>query len=393
MSYQANVLNVMVASPRDVSEERRIVAEEVQRWNDAHAFARKIVLMPIRWETNSTPQLREGGTAQGVLNVQLLGDADILIGIFGVRIGTKTLDHPSGSVEEIKRHIGAGKTAKVYFSGALVDPSSIDHQQYAAVQTFKGECKSLGLYAAYTDLQQFQRDFKQHLDIELNQARYLWMQEPTEQVSSVTPKRMLSELALKLLVAAEANKGNLLNKSIMGGGLLFVAGTADLKTTTPREQAAMIAAVSELETGGYLRVESEHMRRITDLGYRYLDAEKEAAPTTVNLRVAGDIQKQLLLVEASKDIEVQQLDYLDGSDACLASQLVGEFGQAIQVQVLHEHVVKITNAGAFKGKLRLLVKVASGTEQLSLPISLRMSMGPNSTLYQRVEGSQLFTLS
>jgi len=43
MGYQANVLNVMVASPSDVATERGIVTEKLHRWNAAHAASRKLI--------------------------------------------------------------------------------------------------------------------------------------------------------------------------------------------------------------------------------------------------------------------------------------------------------------------------------------------------------------
>jgi len=157
MSFQANVLKVMIASPGDVAEERRIVTEALHRWNDANASTRRLVLLPIKWETHSTPQL--GSPPQTILNRQLVDEADILIGIFGTRIGTPTEDHVSGTVEEIKKHVAAGKTAKVYFSDVPVPPSSINNAQYESVQQFRQECQSTGLYATFSSSEQFRADF------------------------------------------------------------------------------------------------------------------------------------------------------------------------------------------------------------------------------------------
>src|ERR1035441_2233815 len=88
MGFEANVLRVMIASPGDVAEERKIVTEEIHRWNDANAVARRIVLLPVKWETNSTPQF--GNPPQTIINRQLLDEADIVVAIFGSRIGTPT---------------------------------------------------------------------------------------------------------------------------------------------------------------------------------------------------------------------------------------------------------------------------------------------------------------
>ena len=182
MGFSANALRVLIASPGDVAEERTITTEEIHRWNDANAAARQLVLIPVKWETHSTPEM--GNPPQMIINRQILNEADIVIAIFGTRIGTPTEEHMSGTVEEIKRHVAAGKTAKVYFSDVPIAPSAINEWQYASVQKFRQECQSTGLYATYNSLPQFRRDFSHHLDIELNHPRYRWLQAP--EPSSIT---------------------------------------------------------------------------------------------------------------------------------------------------------------------------------------------------------------
>ena len=148
MGFQANVLKVMIASPGDVAAERTIVTEELYRWNNANAVARGLMLHPVKWETPSSPQM--GAHPQKILNERLLLDADIVVGIFGTRIGTATADYISGTVEEIKKHVAAGKLAMLYFSHVPVDPNSIDPTQWAELQKFKEECKTAGLYAEFS---------------------------------------------------------------------------------------------------------------------------------------------------------------------------------------------------------------------------------------------------
>ena len=136
MGFQANVLKVMIASPGDVAVECRIVTEELYRWNDANALSRELLLQPVKWETHSSPEM--GAHPQHILNERLLLDADIVVGIFGTRIGIATTDFISGSVEEIKRHVAAGKLAMLYFSHVPVDPHSIDQKQWGGVTGFQG---------------------------------------------------------------------------------------------------------------------------------------------------------------------------------------------------------------------------------------------------------------
>jgi hypothetical protein len=47
---------VLIASPSDVEEEREIAVRVIQEWNDLHSYNRRIVLLPVRWETHAAPE-------------------------------------------------------------------------------------------------------------------------------------------------------------------------------------------------------------------------------------------------------------------------------------------------------------------------------------------------
>jgi hypothetical protein len=66
LAYQATVYKVMIASPSDVVQERRVIREVIHEWNSIHAEDRGIVLMPIGWETHSSPSM--GERAQEIIN-------------------------------------------------------------------------------------------------------------------------------------------------------------------------------------------------------------------------------------------------------------------------------------------------------------------------------------
>ena len=233
MAFQANVLKVMIASPGDVAVERNIVTEELYRWNNANAVSRGLMLQPVKWETHSSPQM--GAHPQTILSERLLLDADIVVGVFGTRIGTATPDYISGSVEEIKRHVAAGKLAMLYFSHVAVDPNSIDHTQWAALQQFKEECKSGGLYAEYANHEQFRADLAQHLAIELNRPQYLWLIRPNGTVEPHDPE--LGDNDKSLLIAAASDLyGQVMTGSTMGG--FFVqANNTSFVDGSPRSEA------------------------------------------------------------------------------------------------------------------------------------------------------------
>jgi hypothetical protein len=109
MTYEARVVKVMIASPSDVSEERQIVREVLNEWNYVQSEDRRLVLLPVGWETHSTPAM--GDRPQAIINDQVLKGCDLLVSMFWTRIGSPTGKEASGTVEEIKDHIQIGKPA------------------------------------------------------------------------------------------------------------------------------------------------------------------------------------------------------------------------------------------------------------------------------------------
>src|SRR5262245_20344643 len=103
MAYKADVLKVVIASPGDVSPERLAATAIIHEWNIVHSADRATVLLPVLWETHSSPAM--GDRAQGIINEQLIHDADLMVAIFWARLGTPTGKAVSGTVEEIEEHL------------------------------------------------------------------------------------------------------------------------------------------------------------------------------------------------------------------------------------------------------------------------------------------------
>ena len=150
MSYQAKVFNVMIASPGDVGSERAIIRDVIYEWNAVHSQSRNIVLLPIGWETHSSPEM--GNTAQEIINNQVLDKCDLLVGVFWTRIGTPTTEYASGTVEEIEKHIEVNKPAMLYFSSQPVALDMVEPEQYSQLKKFKDSCQSRGLYEGFDSL-------------------------------------------------------------------------------------------------------------------------------------------------------------------------------------------------------------------------------------------------
>ena len=161
MARQATIYDVMIASPGDVATERQIAREVVHEWNAVHGATSDVFLNAVGWETHSSPSM--GERPQEIINKQILQHSDLLIAIFWTRLGTPTGAAASGTVEEIQEHVGAGKPALLYFSATPVQPASVDPEQFAALQTFKGECMKQGLVETYESISEFREKLTRQL--------------------------------------------------------------------------------------------------------------------------------------------------------------------------------------------------------------------------------------
>lgn len=161
MPYNAQVLEVMIASPSDVTAERGVVRSVLAEWNDLSAKHTGIVLLPVGWETHAVPQM--GGHAQEIINRDVLAPCDLLVAVFWTKLSSPTGAAPSGTVEEINEHVASGKMAMLYFSEAPVHPDSIDGEQYRALRTFRKECEAKGLIETFDSLADLRDKFSRQL--------------------------------------------------------------------------------------------------------------------------------------------------------------------------------------------------------------------------------------
>src|SRR5262245_28955549 len=161
MSYRAKVIKVMIASPSDVYAERQTIRHVLQEWNFSHAEDKNIVLMPVGWESHSTPSM--GDRPQAIINKQVLADCDLLIAVFWTRLGTPTGKAVSGTVEEIEEHVKAKKPAMIYFSSIPVALEGVDIEEYKRLQEFKAQLRERGLYAEYESAEDFREKLSRQL--------------------------------------------------------------------------------------------------------------------------------------------------------------------------------------------------------------------------------------
>ena len=166
MPFDATVYRILIASPGDVGEERNVIPEIINEWNAVSSFSSKKVLMPIKWETHSSPLL--GNRPQGIINEQIVKDCDLLVGVFWSRIGTHTGVSVSGTAEEIEQFVSLSKPVMLYFSQTPIDPDKIDIEEFTILRNFKEKMRLKGLTESYSGIPDFRQKFTRQLSININ---------------------------------------------------------------------------------------------------------------------------------------------------------------------------------------------------------------------------------
>ncbi len=273
MSYTAEAVKVMIASPSDVAKERQLIRDVIHEWNAVHAEDRRIVLMPVGWETHSAPDM--GDRPQAIINKQLLKSCDLLVAVFWTRLGSPTGVAASGTVEEINEHLASGKPAMIYFSGVPVRMDSVDGEKYEKLLAFKKDLKSKGLIDEYEDLTAFREKFARHLAQRVIRS-FTSSQDPGEvgQPPPAEGRPDLSEAAGDLLLEAVQDAGGtIMSLATIGGDHVATNGRDFVETGNARSAALWRGAVDELEGLGLIedRTGKGELYFVTDAGYRIGD--------------------------------------------------------------------------------------------------------------------------
>ena len=279
MSYDASVFNVMIASPSDVGCERSIVKEVIYEWNVVHSEEKSMVLLPVGWESHTSPEI--GDRAQAIINEQTVDKCDLLVGVFGTRIGSETGEYRSGTIEEIEKHIESGKPAMLYFSNQLGVSKSFEAEQYNELMKWKKHYKSRGLCESYDSDSDFKDKFSRQLQIKVNQHKIFQFRGEginfglgVEESGSNIPQ--LSDEAKFLLKKASHNQGTIRCYYLdneprirIGGGKVGYV----ISNQNPRILAQWRAALRELKDAELLEDEGNEGQvfLITRRGYEVAD--------------------------------------------------------------------------------------------------------------------------
>jgi hypothetical protein len=163
------VLQVFVASPGDVAEERRILESVITETNRVWSSNLGLTFELLNWEKNVRPDFSTD--PQAAINEQIGTDYDVFVGIFWGRLGTPTPRAKSGTLEEFDRALSKYKSSgnrypkiMIYFKDAPIAPSKIDPDQLEQLQVFKDSISDMGgLYSVFEDSAGFESSLRAHL--------------------------------------------------------------------------------------------------------------------------------------------------------------------------------------------------------------------------------------
>jgi hypothetical protein len=138
-----------------VADDRRLVLDEMQAWNQRNAKDRGCFLTALTWEDLVSPDISD--TAQDVINVEVGDDYDVFLGLMWGRFGSPTKKAESGTKEEFDRALNrkfSGEALRIsfFFRKSDLPIDQIDPDQFARVKKFQSELSDKGAYyGQYSD--------------------------------------------------------------------------------------------------------------------------------------------------------------------------------------------------------------------------------------------------
>lgn len=278
--FQANVYKIMVGAPSDVEAEVKATFDIIQKWNYINAFSHKLMLLPSHWSLDAYPTL--GQKPQKAINNQLVEKSDLLICIFGSKIGTPTDDYTSGTVEEIEEHLKGAKPVMVFFSNNI-DRSKTNAEQINKLLSFQDDMYKRGLCAVYNDLDNFKTLLSEKLALCVND-NFFGLRVLDNDSINLTPDENNKTSILKdsdienLKMWVESGDEDAHSIDFIGNSSLLVLGHKRINLQNSREKVAWngfferLLKLDFIEIYGYTNKQNNPKYRLKEAAYEFIDS-------------------------------------------------------------------------------------------------------------------------
>lgn len=240
MPRNETILNIFVASPSDVEEERKALESIVFELNKTWSKSLNLRLDLIKWETDVYPGI--GRDAQDVINSQINDEYDIFIAIIWSKIGTPTKNADSGTVEELEKALSKYKEdsnsvdVMVYFKDQALPPSKMDFLQLQKIQELKDNLKCKGtLYWTFDSTDDFESQLRVHLSKVAQKWSKKFLNKNAEQTIETTKAGIENEIKIEEPIDDDNDYGLLDYLEIYEERMLDLTGAyEDISAATER---------------------------------------------------------------------------------------------------------------------------------------------------------------
>lgn len=268
----------MVGAPSDVESEVKIAFDVILNWNYINAASHNLVLLPSHWSIDSYPTLSH--KPQKAIDKQLVEKSDLLICIFGSKLGTPTDDYISGTVEEIEEHRKANKPVMVFFS-KNIDKTKTNAEQVSKLMTFQEEMYNQGLCAEFNDFDDFKTKLKDKLALCVND-NFFGFRVLDDETIKLTPDKNTSILKesdvenLKMWVESGGEDSHSID--FIGNSSLLILGHKHINIQNSRERVAWngfferLLKLDFIEIYGYTNKQNKPKYRLKETAYNYIDS-------------------------------------------------------------------------------------------------------------------------
>lgn len=159
--------SILISCPSDVLKDKQVIQNAVDTVNLENAHYLGLHFDIRHW---SKDVLFSHGTPQDIINNSIVYDSDIVIALFGSKLGTPTDKYASGTIEEIELMIKENKQIFVCFSEKeIIVPGDSDEEtleNLIKVKRFKRNYK--GLYITYKNDNELKIQIQNQLRLFLN---------------------------------------------------------------------------------------------------------------------------------------------------------------------------------------------------------------------------------
>ena len=263
--YQAAVYRIMIAAPSDIKDEIKTAFDVMSHWNDMHSEQSKLVLLPLHWSISSYPTMGK--------HPQKLEKSDLLICVFGTRLGSPTDTDISGTVEEINEHRKAGKDVMMFFKKNVGDINAVDLAQLQQLKEFKESVKNDGLWCEFDDANDFKQVLSEKLQLYINKN---WNDNNVEKKTHLLDQKTFSSDEEQVL-SNWVNSRNVSCYTIgVLGGVIYVFGDFQYLVTQGKDEALWDDFIDRLQNIGFIDFEKydnsgRPVYKLKKAAYDYID--------------------------------------------------------------------------------------------------------------------------